>query len=115
VWLYAGITEKFSHLANQLINDHELTISPIVRLELQYLYEIQRVTAEPHIIITDLNNQIGLQVCGKLFDHIVIRALTCTWTRDPFDRLIVAHASLNNDLLLTKDQAILDNYGNARW
>lgn len=40
VWLYAGLTAKLSDLAKLLINKHELYISPIVRLELQYLYEI---------------------------------------------------------------------------
>ena len=39
VWLYAGLTEKFSDPTRELINSHEITISPIVRLELQYLYE----------------------------------------------------------------------------
>ena len=115
VWLYAGLTEKFPESARQLINEHEVMISPIVRLELQYLYEIQRVLDEAQTIVTDLAHRIGLQVCDKPFDRIVTQALTYTWTRDPFDRLIVAHAALNDDILLSKDRHILEHYPEARW
>jgi len=45
----------------------------------------------------------------------VIHASEFAWTRDSFDRLIVAHAALDNDLLLTKDQTMRDNYPLARW
>lgn len=115
VWLYAGLTEKFSETGRQLINEHEARVSPMVRLELQYLYEIQRVTVESHTIITDLAHRIGLRVCDRPFEAVVIQALTYIWTRDPFDRLIVAQAALNEDILLSKDQNVLDSYTQARW
>ena len=41
-WLYSGLTDKLTDLAKTLINDNEVYISAIVRLELQYLYEIKR-------------------------------------------------------------------------
>ena len=115
VWLYAGLSEKFSEPARQLINSHDTLVSPIVSLELQYLYEIQRVTVDANAIVADLANRIGLQVCNKPFDAIVRQALAQPWTRDPFDRLIVANAALNDDLLLSKDQNILAHYTQARW
>lgn len=115
VWLYAGLTGKFNGAARELINEHDPIISPMVRLELQYLYEIQRVTATAESIVEDLSAQIGLRICTKPFNEVVSRALPYNWTRDPFDRLIVAHAALGNDLLISKDEAILDNYPHARW
>ena len=115
VWLYAGLVDKFSPAVKDLINDNDLCISPIVRLELQYLHEIQRVTAGADAIIADLSNRIGLTVCEKAFDAVVGQAMTISWTRDPFDRLIVAHAGLNGDVLISKDQRILDNYPHGRW
>lgn len=115
VWLYSGLTDKFSATAQKLINDNETYISPVVRLELQYLLEVQRVTAAPDIIVTDLASRIGLQVCAKPFNRIVSQALANTWTRDPFNRLIAAHASLDGDVLVTKDGSILRNYAHARW
>ncbi len=115
VWLYSGLTDRLSDLAKSLINDHELYVSPMVRLELQYLYEIERITVQSDIILTDLSNRIGLMVCGKDFNLIISQALGISWTRDPFDRLILASALLNGDLLLTKDINILSNYSYAKW
>jgi PIN domain nuclease of toxin-antitoxin system len=115
VWLYAGLLEKFSQAARDLINEHEIDISPIVLLELQYLYETQRVTKDASIIVADLSQRIGLKVCDKDFNAIVSRALALSWTRDPFDRMIVAHAGLHDNLLISKDQNILDHYPHTRW
>ena len=115
VWLYAGQVQTFSQPIKDLINDQELYISPIVRLELKYLYEIQRVVDDTNTIITDLSNRIGLNICDKDFSAIVDQAMSLSWTRDPFDRIIVANASLSQNHLITKDQNILDHYPHARW
>lgn len=115
VWLYAGKIKKLSEQAKELINDHEVIISPVVRLELQYLFEIQRVTDEANKIVFDLSDRIGLKMCDKSLNTIVISALDLSWTRDPFDRIIVANAAVNHNILLTKDQNILENYEKAMW
>jgi len=115
VWLYAGLVEKFNPPVRDLMNKYEIYISPMVRLELHYLYEIQRVTDDANTIITDLSNRIDLKVCGKDFDAIIAQATSLSWTRDPFDRVIVSHAGLNENILVSKDQNILENYAYARW
>ena len=115
VWLYAGKVEKLSEQARELINNHEVFISPVVRLELQYLFEIQRVTDEANEIVLDLSDRIGLKMCDKSFNAIVSSALDFSWTHDPFDRIIVANATINHNILITKDQNILTNYKKAIW
>ncbi len=115
VWLYTGLTENLSDVAKSLINDHELYISPIIRLELQYLYEIDRITASSDEIVSDLSNRIDLKICSKDFNLIIEQALHINWTRDPFDRLIVSHAQINENILLTKDHKILANYQYSVW
>jgi len=42
-------------------------------------------------------------------------AAPLTWTRDPFDRLIVGDATGANSALLTKDSTILANCPLAEW
>ena len=113
MWLYAGKIKKLSEQAKELINDHEVIISPIVRLELQYLFEIQRITDEANQIIFDLSDRIGLKICDKSLHTIVSNALAISWIRDPFDRIIVANATVDRNILLTKDQNILGNYEKA--
>ncbi len=115
VWLYVGEANKLSEQVTKLINENDIYVSPIVRLELQYLYEINRITDTADEIIADLSNRIGLIVCDKDFATIVMGTLNLSWTRDPFDRIIVANAAVSGDVLVTKDQNILDNYERAQW
>jgi PIN domain nuclease of toxin-antitoxin system len=115
VWLYAGLTDKLSELAKELINENEVYISSMVRLELQYLYEIKRITHQPDTIIAELFEQIDLQICNKSFNQIISIALTINWTRDPFDRIIAANSQIGNHILLSKDENILNNYTYAKW
>ena len=115
VWLYAGETERISDTGQELIENHELLISPIVFLELQYLKEINRLTVEPALLLENLASTIGLTICNNSFLQIVTEAIPQTWTRDPFDRLIVATAAAHNSILLTKDTTILENFQDAAW
>ncbi len=115
VWLYAGDMARLIPPTRELINSHDIYISPVVRLELQYLYEIERITAQASEIVFDLSDRIGLKICDKSFHSIVNAAIELSWTRDPFDRIIVANAALNHNPLVTKDQNILEHYENAVW
>jgi PIN domain nuclease of toxin-antitoxin system len=115
VWLYAGEIKKLSKQAKKLINSYEVFISPIVVMELQYLFESLRITVGAKEIVSDLSERIGLKMCDISFNTIVGRALDFSWTRDPFDRIIVANAAVKHNILVTKDQNILDNYEKAFW
>ncbi len=114
-WLYAGLTDKLSDIAKTLINNNELYISAIVRLELQYLYEIKRLSEKSDSIISDLTKRIGLQICHRDLNLILDQSVEITWTQDPFDRIITADASLDNAILISKDPNILNNYNKATW
>jgi PIN domain nuclease of toxin-antitoxin system len=115
VWLYAGLVEQFGSATQQLLNEHELLVSPIVRLEVQYLFETGRMAVDAETILADLARRLGLAICPKPFDAVMVRATAVTWTRDPFDRILVAHAALHDHILVTKDQAIRTHYVHARW
>jgi PIN domain nuclease of toxin-antitoxin system len=49
-------------------------------------------------IILNLSDLIGLRICDKHFNTIVKGAFALSWTRDPFDRIIVANAALNDNI-----------------
>ncbi|MBI4191292.1 MAG: PIN domain-containing protein [Betaproteobacteria bacterium] len=115
VWLYCGQTERLSKRAASLINREQVGVSPIVLLELQYLREIGRVTALPKAIIMDLRRRLGLAVEDRSMETVTERALELTWSRDVFDRLIVAQAELDNAELVTSDRLVRKHYPKAVW
>lgn len=97
------------------MNRHEWSISPMVRLELQYWHDIGRINPTVDAIITDLVQRVGLTICAKPFNDVIGQAMQIAWTRDPFDRIIVAQASINHDILVTADQTIHAHYPLAKW
>lgn len=115
-WLYAqGRQAVPGDLADRIEATDDLRISPMVRLELQYLYEIDRV-AQPALPVLDaLESALGLVICKAAFPAVVREAEANTWTRDPFDRLIVAQAALFDAPLATKDAAIHAHYPQTIW
>ena len=115
VWLYAGDIDRFPPGVQRLIESNEIYVSPAVILELQFLKEIKRLTVESILIIENLSASIGVKICEHSFVDIIRASLTQTWTRDPFDRLIVGNAALNGNILITKDSIIRDNYEYAYW
>lgn len=109
VWLYEGNIEKFSPIARKYLEKSKLLACPMSLLELDYLFEIKKITESHQKIVRELENQFDLQIPNDPFADIVKAASLLTWTRDPFDRLIVAHANLYHAPLLTKDRHIGKN------
>jgi len=114
-WLYAKREELFTATALELIEKRDLHISPMVQLELEYLYETNRISARGLDIVDYLARSIRLQIDTQSFSQIIGQAMRLKWTRDPFDRIITAHAGLSDSMLLTKDRKIHSYYINAVW
>jgi PIN domain nuclease of toxin-antitoxin system len=115
IWLYSGRLDLFKPKVLQLINENQVCISHIVNLEIKYLNEIGRINQFPDIIIDALINDIGLVFSETSIEKIVKHAIHLDFTRDPFDRIIVADAYINNSRLITKDQLIRKNYKLSVW
>jgi PIN domain nuclease of toxin-antitoxin system len=116
VWLAEGLVEKLSPAASAAIESSEVEISPMVLVELQYLFEIKRIVKAPLALIDQLQTMIGLRISEHPFAAVARSALFETWTRDPFDRMIVAQARSDGYLgLITSDEKIQGNYSKAIW
>lgn len=115
VWLFGGEAQRLSNAAVAQIQAEEVLVSPAVVLELQFLHEIKRSKATALKVIERLSAEIGLAICRLPFAAIVEHALDQAWTRDPFDRLIVAHARANDAPLITKDERIHRHYKRSIW
>lgn len=114
-WMYAGKIEFIPGKIQRELAREELLISPMVLLELQYLFETGRVSARGEKVFQDISKRVGLKICELPFDQVIKQAVELNWTRDPFDRLIVAQARVHSSKLVTKDSEILRNYNHALW
>lgn len=114
VRLYEGDLRRLSPLARKRIDAEPVTISPMVLLELQYLNEIRRTRSNAHDVLTKLEAEIGMAVCNLPFPKVIASAVHESWTRDAFDRVIVAHAKAAGMMnLITFDLSIQENYSQA--
>ena len=115
IWLYAGLVEKITAAARVAIETGSLRISPMVLLEVQYLRECGRFKHRPEDVLDELGKLIGLTVCDFSFAKIGATSARMEWTRDPFDRLITAHAFCQQAPLVTADENIRKHYDRAVW
>ena len=115
LWLYAGETQRLSKRATDTINRESLAISPLVLLEMQYLREIGRITVPPKTLAADLGRRLGLALEDRSTAELIEQCMDLSWTRDAFDRLIVAQAALDDAWLITRDRLILKHYPKAVW
>jgi PIN domain nuclease of toxin-antitoxin system len=114
-WLYAGQVDLLPENVMLRLETADLKISPIVALELEYLHEIGRLSVSGAQIVRDLVLQIGLATCDLPFATVIEHAAQQSWTRDPFDRIIVGHAVAAGKELVTKDRTIHQHCRFARW
>lgn len=118
IWLYEGNVEKFSPKVKKLLDTTErLVYSPIVKLELFFLYEVKKIKVHPLEILTALKPHNIIEYISDTDDLYgsVSTCVDCKWTRDPFDRLIVGQSKLQDESLITKDRNIRKYYKNAIW
>lgn len=116
IWLALAETRPISRTALSAIDRYELRISPMVRLELQYLRETAKLAFEPDRVLSHLHERLDVRICEISFDRISIAACRESWTRDAFDRLIVANARCAGDsYLISADTRICENYSFAIW
>ena len=116
IWLHVAGEKKLSQAARRAIDASEdLRISPMVEMELGLLEEIGHCRRPPEAIIGHLHQTLGLIVCDLAWREIIPHARRFTWTRDPFDRLITAHAACAAAPLVTADAHIHEHYPHALW
>ncbi len=82
---------------------------------LEYLFETGRTSEPARRVLQALSRDIGLRLCDLPFPDVVEVAVRQSWTRDPFDRIIVGQAALRRAPLVTRDEDIRAHYDRALW
>ena len=116
VYLHDGLIDELGSAAKRQIEANDLLISPMVFLEFDYLFRRKRIGVDAMAMFAALNTGFGVAICQFPFAAIAFEAIGIEWTADPFDRLIVANASVNHRaMLITRDRLIRQHYHNAVW
>jgi PIN domain nuclease of toxin-antitoxin system len=115
VFLWEGRGELFGSGSRELLERALLHVSPLVRLELGFLREVGKLKVEPNDILGALTGDYGVTVTADPMDRLIPLAMPLSWTRDPFDRLLVATALLHEAPLITRDSRIQEHFAGAVW
>ncbi|OCX75567.1 hypothetical protein A6M23_02130 [Acidithiobacillus thiooxidans] len=115
VWFYAGVVERFAAEIQRVLEVHDLLVSPMALLGVQHLCEKVDVMVTPDTLFAELAQTIGLAVCSIPFAMVTRSAFALSWTRDTFDRLIVARAMVYGRPLVSKDRLIAQYYPHTIW
>ena len=116
LWLAAGKVNRLSSKARGLLDRSELLLSAMAFLELEYLRELGRTKFSAQDLLVKVSHETNLRLCDLPFSQISSAALDEKWTRDPFDRIIVAQARLNGLApLISSDEEIATHYPRTVW
>jgi len=115
VWLYAGLVEKLTENAKRTIEDNDVVISQLVKLELQYLFETGRIKVSPSKMIQALGRSIDLKISNCPLNEMIDQSIKISWTRDVFDRLLAAEVEATGGRFVTADATIRENLKQAVW
>lgn len=114
--LVHGSTRHIGRDASRLIRGADLLISPMVLFELELLYEIRRVKLPARDLQRKVEHELGVRLCDLPFAAVADAALDEKWTRDPFDRIIVAQAKANGFAwLISSDEKMAAHYPRTVW
>jgi PIN domain nuclease of toxin-antitoxin system len=93
-----------------------LLLSAMAFLELEYLRELGKTKYSARDLLEKVSHETSLRLCDLPFAAIASAALDEKWTRDPFDRLIVANAKANGfAFLISADEMIARHYPRTVW
>ncbi|MEO8502656.1 MAG: PIN domain-containing protein [Acidobacteriota bacterium] len=115
IFLWEGRIEAFGKAATALLERSALFVSPLVRLELAFLKEVGKLRVDPDRILGGLVAELGVSQSDDPLASVVARSMELTWTRDPFDRLLVATAILHQAPFVSRDERIRKHYKATVW
>ena len=89
-------------------------ISPASLLEIQFLLELGRIRLKNADCVSELAEDDRWKLDEPPTRSWFEESLSLSWTRDPFDRLIVAHALVKGFKLATGDAHIIKHLDKRR-
>jgi PIN domain nuclease of toxin-antitoxin system len=104
IWLGTG-----HRRSRPLARMQRLYLSPVSVLELQFLVEAGRLRLAAGRAASELQDDDRWRLDEPPAAKLFTRACELSWTRDPFDRLLAAHALVRGWKLATADGYLLEH------
>ena len=104
IWLAQG-----HRRSRPLERFQRLYLSPVSILEVQFLLEAGRLRLAEGRVATELADDGRWRLDEPPAAKWFARACDFNWTRDPFDRLLAAHALVRGWKLATADHSLLEH------
>ncbi len=92
IWLHAGRVSKLTRAAKSAMEEYPLLISPMVYLAFDLMFASGRCLALAYKVLSDLTSSFCIEICTHPFAAVAAAAIDIGWTKDPFDRIIVAQS-----------------------
>jgi PIN domain nuclease of toxin-antitoxin system len=110
LWLQAG------HRRTRTLErwGQRLYVSPVSLLEIAFLLEAGRVRLSPGASLDALGEDDRWLVDDPPFRKVFEESRDLGWTRDPFDRLLAAHAAVRRWRLATADTDLIAQLGPSK-
>jgi PIN domain nuclease of toxin-antitoxin system len=88
---------------------HQLRLSPVSLLEVRLLVEVGRLGLVPDRSVAEIAEDSRWKLDSPASARLFAAAFDLDWTRDPFDRLLVAHARYRRWRLATGDRQLQEH------
>ena len=95
---------------SSLRKGHAWALSPVSLLEIKFLSEIGRIEADFPGLLSQLRQDDRFRIDDIGLEDLCNAACDLSWTRDPFDRFLVAHSMIRSLPLGTVDETIRKNH-----
>ena len=116
IYLAEADRSRISKDAERMLREADLLLSPMVLLEIEYLYEKGRIQLSSRAIQAKIERETTIKICNLPFATISWMAIDEKWTRDAFDRIIVANAKANGlAFLISSDLEMAKHYPRTVW
>ena len=112
IWFTEGSTELSAvsrGILEDMSNDFYISISSLWEMSIKVGLGKLTLKVGDYAKVIDLVNENGFQMLGINFSHTLENTKLPLHHRDPFDRIIIAQAIVENMDIISKD-AIFDDY-----
>ena len=118
IWMTSD-ADRLSRRAIKLIEDSANTkyLSLVSAWEIQIKSQLGKLTLNGHLqnIIDTQQQENGLQVLPITLDHIIGVGNLALYHRDPFDRLLLAQAQVENLIMISSDEKLSEHNVTLEW